>query len=302
LIDKDCTTVSIGRPDSAGNAILLFGGASQSRFTRLWESSLDHLEHKREIAPSSRASYFPRFSPDGTAIAFVSERSGRPEVWRAAADGSDPVRLTTDSVVESEPNWSHDGRQLVFTSGHSKPSGLSIVSVEGGAVTPVNIGGQYSNYGSWSRNSGLLYFSTPTHIWQVRPDGSDRRKVYEGTFLYLAAESPDGRFVYWNDYGSGLYRVSLASGLREQVHGLLAIPRTSVAGKSIYFVSNHDRALYKLSLDGGAVTRIGVLPAFARDVTLKLTIFGFTVSPDEKRIVWAEQDPQIDLEMIREFR
>jgi hypothetical protein len=83
---------------------------------------------------------------------------------------------------------------------------------------------------------------------------------------------------------------------------LLATSLTSTTAGSLYFVSGKDRALYRLPLDGGAATRIGVLPAFAKDVNLRLTIHGFTVSEDEKRIVWAEQDPQTDLEMIRDFR
>ena len=37
---------------------------------------------------------YPRFSPDGTKIAWTSSRDGGPEVYLAGADGSDPARLT----------------------------------------------------------------------------------------------------------------------------------------------------------------------------------------------------------------
>ncbi len=49
----------------------------------------------------------------GTRIAFISDRSGTPELYVARADGSgDPRRLTTDESVESDPTWSPNGGLL----------------------------------------------------------------------------------------------------------------------------------------------------------------------------------------------
>jgi hypothetical protein len=67
----------------------------------------------------------PAWSPDGTRIAFTSLRDGNKEIYVMAADGSAPQRLTNDGravadpaneLVDENPQWSPDGRRLVFDS------------------------------------------------------------------------------------------------------------------------------------------------------------------------------------------
>jgi hypothetical protein len=48
----------------------------------------------------------PAWSPDGTMIAFTSERADpNGDIWIMQADGSDPRRLTTDTVLDESPDW-----------------------------------------------------------------------------------------------------------------------------------------------------------------------------------------------------
>ena len=55
------------------------------------------------------------WSPDGTRIAFVSNRDGGfPELYLMFADGTGVVRLTTNSFIDANPSWSPDGSRLVF--------------------------------------------------------------------------------------------------------------------------------------------------------------------------------------------
>ena len=56
----------------------------------------------------------PRFSPDGTEIVFVSDRSGGQNLWVLSADGSDTTQITrgNDNLYTS-PEWSPDGDYLV---------------------------------------------------------------------------------------------------------------------------------------------------------------------------------------------
>lgn len=56
----------------------------------------------------------PTVSPDGTRIAFVSDRSGADNLWTMKRDGSDPRQVTfrDDNPVFVSPTWSADGRTL----------------------------------------------------------------------------------------------------------------------------------------------------------------------------------------------
>src|SRR4051812_9534342 len=56
----------------------------------------------------------PAWSPDGTRIAFLSDRSGAENLWVMNVDGTD-ARQVTRNVEPYEyvsPAWSHDGRAL----------------------------------------------------------------------------------------------------------------------------------------------------------------------------------------------
>jgi dipeptidyl aminopeptidase/acylaminoacyl peptidase len=102
----------------------------------------------------------PAFSPDGSRIAFISNRDADPDrtynsdLWvaRASAEAAEPTRLTTfagadnDLDTESYPAWSPDGRQIAYI--HGGPvelfaygtRHLAVISAGGGAPRIVTAG------------------------------------------------------------------------------------------------------------------------------------------------------------------
>ena len=54
------------------------------------------------------------WSPDGKTIAFISNMSGRNNLWLVAADGGWPSQLTISDQRQAHPTWSPDDSELVF--------------------------------------------------------------------------------------------------------------------------------------------------------------------------------------------
>lgn len=66
----------------------------------------------------------PRWSPDGTRIAFKSSRSGNWDIYVMNADGTNVVRLTDSPANDHDPVWMPDGQSVVISSDRSSREDL----------------------------------------------------------------------------------------------------------------------------------------------------------------------------------
>jgi Tol biopolymer transport system component len=106
----------------------------------------------------------PTWSPDGTQIAFMSNRDGRNQIWSIRPDGSGVRRLTAfGGGAGSYNHWSHDGSKLIFEDQLSDESKLFVFDphVEWSDQTPRVISavvepGRYFSEWSWSPDDQQL--------------------------------------------------------------------------------------------------------------------------------------------------
>ena len=76
----------------------------------------------------------PSQSPTNGAVAWVSTRAGRTQLWLAEADGSNPRPLPASLGLEpDEPAWSPDGTRLAFTAREGGRLAVCVLELAGGA-------------------------------------------------------------------------------------------------------------------------------------------------------------------------
>jgi serine/threonine-protein kinase len=94
-----------------GTVAYLYGGVSIGRDLVV----VDRAGVARDVPIGRRLYRYPRFSPDGRHLAMhVEVRGGMAgDLWRYAFDGDRLIRLTSDSS-SAQPEWSPDGRSLIF--------------------------------------------------------------------------------------------------------------------------------------------------------------------------------------------
>src|SRR6185503_7483150 len=74
----------------------------------------------RQITAGAARDVNPVYSPDGTRLAWVSDSSGREEVWVAPADGGPAERISDVDALKQALVWSPDGKAMAYTASDSK--------------------------------------------------------------------------------------------------------------------------------------------------------------------------------------
>jgi Tol biopolymer transport system component len=273
----------------------------------LWTLKLATAHPTPELADSlssTRSEFDPQYSADGRMVAFQSDRSGNPEIWAGARDGSDLKQLTHFEGPETgAPYWSPDGKSITF---HSRVEGLAtifVVPTAGGTPRAISPKDFASELPSWSHDGKWIYFTSSRsgrmEIWRMRPDGGGPEQITRNGG-YAAIDSMDSRFVYYaksRNQDDGLWRLSLETGEDVRV-----LPRVLERAFGI----TRDAIYYGYLIDGFTRTAIEKLP-YGATKPVRLAIFpkpivmGFAVRPDESELTLGQLDTHTSQLMMMNF-
>ncbi len=171
----------------------------------LWRSRVDGSE-RMQLTYSTSAG-LPRWSPDGSKIAYISAVWGKPwKVFVVPAKGGTPQEVTDENRNEVDADWSADGKQIVF----------GRISQESDAE-PLQI--QVFDLGT--RKLSAVPGSAGKFSPRWSPDGR-----------YLAALSADSKIIWLYDFHSQQWSKWL-----ESTDQAVGYPSWSKDGESIYYTT-----------------------------------------------------------------
>jgi len=252
----------------------------------------------------------PTLSPDGRRIAFMSARTGTPEIWVSDRDGSKAVQLTSfGGPYVALPAWSPDGRFIAFVSAAAGQSEIYLVRPEGGEPIRITNHPASDTWPDWSHDGRRLYFTSDRggglQVWAapIDADGRSGEAVQAtGHGGGFPRESPDGQFLY---YAKGLespslWRSPVGQHQEERVLESLGRPTNySVTRDGVFFTpraaSPTDSTLAFLRFSTG---RIETVASFS-----KPAYFGLDATADGRDLVVTLLDQaNADLMLVENFR
>src|SRR5574341_1228489 len=138
-----------------------------------------------------------------TRIAYVSDKTGRKELYVMDYDGRNPLKLTADRSICTSPAWSPDGRVLAYVSYRDKNPDLFGLDLETGRRWKISGTEGLNISPAWSPNGkrlgAALSRDGSAEIYTMDRDGTDLERLTYGVYDNVAPSwSPNGREIVFN--------------------------------------------------------------------------------------------------------
>jgi TolB protein len=261
------TAASDAPGPSGGDRSSLSGRIAFDNHEDVWTINADGTDLTR-LTHSPAFEFDPSWSPDGTQIAYRSDRGDESEIWIMNPDGTGQRRL----AAGLSPAWSPDGLRIAYASPGDIPcppgrgprcTGLSIMNADGSGQhrVPNTDGGEYP---SWSPNGKRIAFNsnlTGDHVmYIVDVDGSNLVNLSSVGEGWQVDWSPDGQsilFTSHRDHPDNYTDVYVmrpdGSAVLRLTHARAYTPAWSPDGDSIVFSAP---GLFIMDPDGSDVTAL----------------------------------------------
>lgn len=262
----------------------------------IWRASLidGHVGKAERFLASTGQNHSPSYSPDGQTIAFVSDRSGNPEIWCADSGGSNLRQVTRFAGPWlGTIRWAPDGKSIVFDARPNGHSAVFTMNVVNGEPKLLQRDRFEVRRPSWSRDGRSIYYDSTRagrpQIWKHDLATGEARAIAPGASMF-AMESLDGkRIVFFESDTHNLWKANPDGSNATRLENVQPTPDGdwTIGANYVYFTVAHDSFadLFAYDFKNQQVTDIGRLSQ-----TLSLGTPSLAFSPDGKWILYAVVD------------
>ncbi len=258
--------------------------------------SLERLYMTRQVGDTA-------WSPDGKTIVFVSNITGRNNLWVVAADGGWPTQLTVSDQRQSNPAWSPDGRWIAYQSDYDGDEqwDIFLVSPKTGQVVNVTKTREIAEENpTWSPDGRYLAYtvkaktSSSPEIDVFDTVLREVKHVTSGTPADKLNSNPiwskDGKFIVYTQEeakgtNSSIFIAEVATG-----KSTLLTPHEGEQLYSANDISSDGKTLLLTSDSGNGVENVGLLDVATKKIKWltegKWEVQGGHFSPSGKSVTW----------------
>ncbi len=198
---------------------------------------------RRTLQGSGANESEPQLSPDGNAMAFVSDRTGEPQVWLAEKDRQPRPVTSLQGANMAALRWSADGRSLLFVAEVGMLSDLYRVTIADEMITRLTHDGHFKMSPAWMPDGSIrvaIRGDATWDIWSIDPTtGKSPEKIEENRdYVDLSADrtlllvgNTGSRQLTWTalDGQGGSGTIDLPAALRQR--NVVVCPNTIYAAR-----------------------------------------------------------------------
>ena len=265
--------------------------------SNLWQITIDKQDH-RPLYSGIKSARSPRWSPDGTKLAFISNDTGSQQIHVRWMDNGETAVITQLQNSPSNLTWSPDGKWLAFTmnvQASFEPIAKSRAKPEGAewAKKPITVTSTQYQYDG----RGIVEPAF-RHVFIVPADGGSARQLTGGNFNHYGSLtwSPESDRIYFSANRSedwelvsdeaDIYSVTLSSKKIEQItneSGAERSPVISPNGELIAFSKEERRPL------AYTPNRISVMSLNGSNIRLLTQ----DLDGDANNVIWADDSKSL---------
>ncbi len=169
---------------SPNGDLIAYTVENRSRF-EIWVARIDG-EEPRYLALGRH----PRFSPSGNEVVYSRiDLDGNKDIWKVDVRTGVPERLTDAAEIDDLPDWSPDGRSIVFASERDGKLALWTIPSSGGQRLKLNDGGYAPRY---APDGDRIAYWNRDALWTADPDGGRPSRVSDVAEPVFGVWSPTG--------------------------------------------------------------------------------------------------------------